>query len=441
MNGIINWLDKRLGIVRFYREQIAFEIPEGVRYWRIFAGFAIGCITIQVLSGLYMLSHFVPEPALAHQSIRKMCLLAPASAMIRNLHRWSATFGITFVMIHAFFVMARRAYQAPRELNWWSGMVLGAIALLFLITGVILPWDWRSYLALMVWSDWAKLIPGVGGYLQDLILSQFSLGRDLVAHTMLLPALLFTVLGLHIIAKRRLGPSLIASWTGVIKAPDGGDKPKPGIRWWPHFLLTLAVLFMIVTAVMVALARRIQVPFHAPDVLPMPYEGENVPGPEWFFLLFWQGFRYFTGSLKKYGPLMPVSAILLFVFMFMLPFFSRISFANIPGLKGITGKIAAMKSGFLKRFVYGLPVILFATVVFLGIFKSGHTAKVLGCDSCHNPSMGPRQAVPPDDVAKYYTAGKTGGAGASGVQAFNPRDPNWMVRHLYDPDSSVWAPM
>ncbi len=436
INGLINWLDERMGIVRFYREQIAYELPEGINYWRLFGGLTIGCITIQILSGFYMLSYFMPEMNQAHQSIRNMCLLSPSGAIVRNLHRWSATFGITFVMVHAFHGMAIRAYRAPREINWWSGMLLGTIFVLFLITGVILPWDWRSYLALTVWSDWVKLIPGVGGYLQGLILSEFSLGRDYIVHIMLLPAMLFAVLGVHIIVMRRLGLSAGVQNMGETAMPDTVEKPKKGIQWWPHFVLRLAVVFMVVTAVMVALATQIQVPFHAPYTIPLPDEGEGIPGPEWLFLLFWQGFKHFRGSLKTYNFLMPLSAISLFIVMFMLPFSSRISFSKIPGLKGIIGKIAAMKPGFLKSFMYVSPVVLFATIVFLAIFNSGHKAKSLGCDSCHT-GMEHRtflMSVPPS-VDKYYNAGKTGSVGASGIPVLIPKDAYWQVRHLYEPNS------
>ena len=207
MKGLINWLDLRLGIVRFYHEQLAFEMPEGINYWYLFSGLTIGCIALQILSGFYMLWYFVPEPTLAHASVRKMCMLSSTGALMRNLHRWSATFGLLFVFLHACHVMVRRAYRSPRELNWWTGMFLGIIFTAFLITGVILPWDWRSYWELIIWADWVKLIPVVGPYIQDLVIGQFSQGRNFAVHIIFLPALILVVLAIHIALERRLGMS------------------------------------------------------------------------------------------------------------------------------------------------------------------------------------------------------------------------------------------
>jgi hypothetical protein len=98
-------------------------------------------------------------------------------------------------------------------------------------------------------------------------------------------------------------------------------------------------------------------------------------------------------------------------------------------------------------------VLLFGFVLAGAIYKGGHEAKVLGCDSCHNPAMGPRQAIPPLDVSKYYftdrarqigvgkyRAGKLsteaeggkldiGGAGEAGGY----KDADWQMRHMYEP--------
>lgn len=207
MKQLLGWIDERLGIVGFYNKHVAFELAESVTLWHFFSGLTIGCILIQFLTGFYMVMYFVPEPTLAHASIRAMCQISPFSAMMRNLHRWSATFGAFFVMMHVFHTMARRAYKSPRELNWFTGLVLGVIFLLFLITGVILPWDWRSYWELIIWADWFDLIPLIGGKLKNSVLETFTLGRNFGVHIVLLPILFFSVLYLHIVLTRRLGLS------------------------------------------------------------------------------------------------------------------------------------------------------------------------------------------------------------------------------------------
>lgn len=231
---------------------------------------------------------------------------------------------------------------------------------------------------------------------------------------------------------------------------DTSTEKKRGLYWWPTYLMILSIIFAAVVAVMVVISIKFPVPYLAPDQVPMPDEGENIPGPEWIFLLFWQGFWYFGGSLKKYLVLMPLIPILTLVFFIFLPAMSKIPLDRIPGLKGIIEKSRGLK-GFKRSFIYALPTLIFALFILVSVYKSGHQAKVLGCDSCHNASMGPRMAIAPANVAKYYAteramqigvgkyrAGKigaeegTGGsAGQGDVQGY--KDANWQMRHMYEP--------
>jgi quinol-cytochrome oxidoreductase complex cytochrome b subunit len=208
MKALIDWLDVRLGVRDFYGTNVCYTLPgDSLNLWWLFGGLATGCIILQFITGFYMLFYYVPVPEVAHESIKAMCATAPLGALARNVHRWSCTLGIAFVFIHMIHVMAKRAYRTPRELNWWTGLLLAFIYALLLITGIIMPWDWRSYWELIIWVDWIALIPGVGHYLKDPILANFTLGRNFGVHIMLLPVAIIAVWRLHIILARRLGLS------------------------------------------------------------------------------------------------------------------------------------------------------------------------------------------------------------------------------------------
>lgn len=204
---VIDWFDERLGVKEFYEKHIAYPLPQNLSFWHLFGGLIIGCVMIQFLTGFYMLFYYIPDPELAHQSIREMCNTTTFGALFRNVHRWSATMGILFLVIHMVHVMARRAYLPPRELNWWTGLTLGFIFILLLITGVIMPWDWRSYWELVIWADWVGTIPVVGEYLKQPLVGSFSMGRNFAFHIFLLPILIVGVIFVHIVIFRRLGLS------------------------------------------------------------------------------------------------------------------------------------------------------------------------------------------------------------------------------------------
>jgi ubiquinol-cytochrome c reductase cytochrome b subunit len=205
---LIDWFDLRLGVRDFYEKQFAFIIPiDSLSVWTLFSGLTIGCIMIQFLTGFYMIMFYVPVPELAHESIKTMCNTTTFGALFRNMHRYSSTMGMFFILIHAVHIMTRGAYKSPKELNWWVGMIMASIFVFLLISGIIVPWDWRSYWELIIWADWLGYIPIVGDWLKEFILSSFTIGRNYAFHIVLLPVLLIGFLTLHIVLVRRLGLS------------------------------------------------------------------------------------------------------------------------------------------------------------------------------------------------------------------------------------------
>ena len=173
-------------------------------------------------------------------------------------------------------------------------------------------------------------------------------------------------------------------------------------KWWPHLVLKLTVVMIFLILFMGFMAHTFPVPDKAPDEIPFPDFGENIPGPEWLFLLFWQPFWYLKGILKKYLFVTSVIPVGFFVFLVFLPYFHKIPYKRIPGLKNLLAMARSMSSGIFKSFVYAIPALVFALGLGVGIYKSGHQAKVLSCDSCHNPAMGHKMAMPPMNVFEYY---------------------------------------
>jgi quinol-cytochrome oxidoreductase complex cytochrome b subunit len=207
MKAITEWFDQRLGGWEFYKKHLAYPLPEDLTVWHLFGGLTIGVILIQITTGVYMLFFYDSAPLLSHQSIRDMCNKTTLGALFRNGHRWSATFGVLFLSIHMLHVMARRAYKPPREANWWTGLFLAFLFVLLLITGIIMPWDWRSYWELVIWADWLNTAPVIGGALKGMLLRSFSHGLNYWLHILILPVFIVTFLAGHIVLFRMRGPT------------------------------------------------------------------------------------------------------------------------------------------------------------------------------------------------------------------------------------------
>ncbi len=205
MRKIIGWLDERTGVKTLVKNQLSYPIPGFANFWYCFGGLSFLCIAIQFLTGFVMLFYYMPSPTEAQDSIKILCNEVPFGGLIRNLHRWSSTFVLFFLLIHMVNVITRRAYQSPRELNWWSGLLLYFIVFLAVVTGIILPWDWRSYWELVIWADWLGTIPFMGEEQKAWFLSIFSLKKSFAIHIWLIPIILIFLLWAHFRMVRRLG--------------------------------------------------------------------------------------------------------------------------------------------------------------------------------------------------------------------------------------------
>jgi menaquinol-cytochrome c reductase cytochrome b subunit len=118
------------------------------------------------------------------------------------------------MMILIFLHMARTfffgAYKYPRELNWVLGVVLLILTFVMGLTGYLLPFDQRSYWATIVAANITASGPVVGPYLGDFLLggAEFgstTLSRFYAIHMLLVPGLIFALIGAHLYLVAKLG--------------------------------------------------------------------------------------------------------------------------------------------------------------------------------------------------------------------------------------------
>lgn len=207
MAGIGDWLETRAGFKKWKNAKLNLQIPNHVTFFYCFGGISFTIIVLQVLTGFFMLFFYVPKAEEAFKSVLYLSNEVPYGWFFRNFHRWGATLLMATVITHMITVFYHKAYRAPRELNWLSGLGMFLIVSLFLITGVILPWNWRGYWLLSIWIDYIESWPVIGPYLMYPMLKFFSVGRSYVTHIWLLPAITALLLTFHFKMVKRHGIS------------------------------------------------------------------------------------------------------------------------------------------------------------------------------------------------------------------------------------------
>ena len=198
--GLKEWIRERI------RRKKGKPIPAHVNFFYCFGGLSLFLIILQLISGIFMLFFYVPEPDKAWQSIVVLSNEVPLGWLFRNMHRWTSTLLLATVFSHMVIVFYLKAYQSPRQFTWLTGVFQLLLVFLLVVTGLILPWDWRSYWSFAMWLDYVETWAW-GEWIKDLLLDSFTLDIAYFTHILAVPLILAVFLYFHFRMVKRYGIS------------------------------------------------------------------------------------------------------------------------------------------------------------------------------------------------------------------------------------------
>jgi ubiquinol-cytochrome c reductase cytochrome b subunit len=220
------------------------------------------------------------------------------------------------------------AYRAPREINFWIGLLLMLIVLGLSLTGYLLPWDQKGYWATRVATNLASLIPAAGEDVQRLVVGgsdygHHTLTRFFALHAGVLPGLLMALLVVHVALFRRHGI--------CHRQPAKSAE----CHFWPDQVLRDAVACLAVMAIVLLLcflpAFNEPASFSEPQRLGAdlgapadPANQYSAARPEWYFLFLFQFLKLFEGygeTGEFLGAIVVPGAVILV--MFLMPLVGR----------------------------------------------------------------------------------------------------------------------
>ncbi len=332
MKSILNWLEDRTGYREFVHGALYEPIPGGARWRYVWGSTLVFAFSVQLVTGLFLWMCYSPSSQTAWESVYYIQHEMQFGWLLRGLHHFTAQLMVVLLAIHLMQVIIDGAYRAPREVNFWLGLILLKIVLGLSLTGYLLPWDQKGYWATQVATKLSSIVPFVGPSIQRLAVggSQYghhTLTRFFALHAGFLPALLILFLVLHIYVFRRHGITA--------RKPEERDSGS----FWPDQVLKDAVACFGVLVVVLLLVFQ-----HAPhspaefrqmadegrlgDVLGAelgapadPANSYSAARPEWYFLFLYQFLKYFKGEQEIYGAIVIPGAV--FGVMFLMPFIGR----------------------------------------------------------------------------------------------------------------------
>jgi ubiquinol-cytochrome c reductase cytochrome b subunit len=325
MSRFFDWLEHRTGFRALLHGALYEHIPGGPR-WRYVWGSTLSfCFFVQVVTGFILWAAYSPSAQTAWESVYYIQHMMTAGWLLRGVHHFTAHTMVVLLAIHFVQVVIDGAYRAPREINFWIGLVLMLIVLALALTGYLLPWDQKGYWATKVATNMLALVPLVGEPLQRLVVGgseygHHTLTRFFALHAGVLPALLMIFLALHVALFRRHGLT--------VRDPNR----RPDTTFWPDQLLrdAIACLGVIIVVLVLVLqsypsieagepvANRLGAHLGAPA---NPAESYAAARPESYFLFLFQALKYLQAFPPVVGAVIVPGLVLLS--LFLMPFIGR----------------------------------------------------------------------------------------------------------------------
>ena len=256
----------------------------------------------QVITGIFLWMCYSPSAQTAWESVYYIQYQTQGGWLLRGLHHFMAQAMVVLLALHLMQVVIDGAYRAPREVNFWLGLILMQIVLGLSLTGYLLPWDQKGYWATRVATNLLSIVPVVGPQLQQLVVGgtdygHHTLTRFFALHAGVLPGLLVVFLVLHVALFRRHGIC------------TSSPRKSRDAMFWPDQVLKDAVACLAVLVVVLLLvvqpldwfssASGGRVPTsHLGAELgarPIPSNQYSAARPEWYFLFLFQFLKLFEG--------------------------------------------------------------------------------------------------------------------------------------------------
>ena len=400
MKGLFNWIDDRTGIAKLTREALLERVPGGARWRYVWGSTLTFAIMVQFITGVFLWMGYSPSATSAWESVYYIQNEMSFGWLLRGIHHWTAQIMVILLVLHLVQVVIDSAYRAPREFNFWFGVILLFITLAISLTGYLLPWDQKGFWATKVATNLAGVVPLIGGDLQKIIVGgsdygHHTLTRFFALHAGVLPGALVALIVVHIYLFRRHGiteakpatrvgalyywcllgvvfgaltlmafifkdnakPWVPWSIAGVFAAiavriaflfirgkdDDSARRPRRDGMFWPDQILKDAIACVAVMAAVLFFVFWKGTELTAPADPSQPY---NAARPDWYFMSLFQMLKFsvFEGALGLViGAIFVPSILVTAVFMMPLIGTSKAGhWINVVMLYSLIGGFAVL---------------------------------------------------------------------------------------------------
>nr|QXQ00018.1 cytochrome b [Neocucumis proteus] len=282
--------------------------PSNLSIWWNFGSLLGLCLTIQLITGIFLAMHYTADISLAFSSVSHICRDVNYGWLLRNIHANSASFFFICLYCH----IGRGIYYGSyiNQETWNIGVILFLLTMITAFVGYVLPWGQMSFWAATVITNLASAIPYIGTTLVQWIWGGFS-----VDNATLTRFFTFHFLFPFIIAALSIIHLLFLHQTGS-NNPTGLNSNLDKTPFHVYFSTKDTVGFLILLTSILLLALLAPTALNDPEnfIPANPLVTPTHIQPEWYFLFAYAILRSIPNKLGGVAAL--IAAILVW---FLVP--------------------------------------------------------------------------------------------------------------------------
>jgi len=153
---------------------IDYPTPINLSYMWSFGFAAAICFLCQVVTGIFLAMHYIPDTNTAFCSIEHIMRDVNYGWFIRYAHANGASMFFIVVYSHIFRGLYYTSYVKPKQLLWISGIIIFLLMMATAFLGYVLPWGQMSFWGATVITNLFSAIPYVGGSIVEWLWGGYS---------------------------------------------------------------------------------------------------------------------------------------------------------------------------------------------------------------------------------------------------------------------------
>src|SRR6266513_4257878 len=124
MKWLHDWFDTRIGSRKLVHDALYENVPGGARWRYVWGSTLTFTLAVQFITGIFLWMAYSPSSQTAWESVYFIQHEMAGGWLLRGIHHFTAQAMNVLLVLHLMQVMINGAYKAPREMNFWFGLVL-----------------------------------------------------------------------------------------------------------------------------------------------------------------------------------------------------------------------------------------------------------------------------------------------------------------------------